>query len=161
MMVHADPYPGSETEPAAIFRLAEEYRHAAKALSKLARPGAPETLAPFRLAAIHAIELYLNAWLLMDGIAPSVVRGLQHDLAKRAEWALHSKLTLRIKTARHLVALSVQRDYLVSRYAPELLSTLTQRNRLEATLEEVARKVARRCAPEAKSNVALRLFGAL
>lgn len=154
MVLRADPYPGSETNPADVFRLAEEYRNAALALSKLGRSGAPMSAAPFRLAAIHAIELYLNVWLLLDGVEPAAIRGLNHDLAKRAELVLKSHLKLRVKTARHLAVLSEQRDYLVSRYAPDLLGTLTQRNRLEATMAEIAGKVTKRVVAHKKSVAA-------
>ncbi|MEN3793456.1 hypothetical protein [Fulvimarina sp. MAC3] len=111
-------------------------------------------MAPFRLAAIHAIELYLNVWLLMDGIEPAVIRSLHHDLNKRADMAQNSKLILRVKTARHLAILSEQRDYLVSRYAPDLLGTLTQRNRLETTMAEIAGKVTKRVVAHRKSAAA-------
>ncbi|WP_349940098.1 hypothetical protein [Fulvimarina sp. MAC8] len=134
--------------------MAEEYRSSAKALVKLGRFGGSITGAPFRLAAIHAIELYLNVWLLLDGIEPSVIRGLHHDFAKRTELVLKSDLRLRLKTVQHLIALSERREYIVARYAPEQLMTLTQPNRLQATLEEVARKVKQRATAGAKTAAA-------
>jgi hypothetical protein len=97
----------------------------------------------FGLTAIHAVELYLNAFLLRHGHSPSQVRKLQHDLLARAELAIAGGLTLRKRTAEHLRSLSAGREYLVSRYAPELAETMSQINRLAATLDEVANKVSK------------------
>jgi hypothetical protein len=121
--------------------LADEYRKASQVLLALGRRGAPLTRAPFRLTAIHAVELYLNAFLLRRGHAPGQIRGLQHDLWARAELALAGGLSLRKRTAEHLRSLSAGREYLSSRYGPELAATMSQINRLVATLEEVANKV--------------------
>jgi hypothetical protein len=66
---------------------------------------------------------------------------MQHDLAQRAEWARLCGLQLRKRTAAHLSAMMGNREYLVTRYGPEMTSTASQINRLTATLEEVANKV--------------------
>lgn len=66
---------------------------------------------------------------------------MQHDLAERTDLAIASGLRLRSRTAAHLNALAENREYLVTRYGPELSGTISQINRLEATLEEVSRKV--------------------
>lgn len=121
--------------------LADEYRKAAQLLTQLGQPGKPLSRAPFRLAAIHAIELYLNALLLHSGSEANAVRGLQHDLARRALLAADAGLKLRLRTANHLSTLQQSREYLVTRYGPELTGNVSQINRLEATLEEVAKKV--------------------
>jgi hypothetical protein len=120
--------------------LAEEYRKAAHQLAQLGRRRAVLSMAPYRLNAIHAVELYLNAILLHAGHGPSRIRGLQHDLAARAELAIASGLLLRQRTANHLKAMTGAREYLVSRYCPETTATLSQINRLAATLDEVASK---------------------
>jgi hypothetical protein len=52
-----------------------------------------------------------------------------------------SGLVLRKRTVAHLNKLTESREYLVTRYGPELSTSLSQINRLMATLEEVARKV--------------------
>lgn len=122
-------------------RLAKEYQDASLALRKLGRPGAPLSFAPFRLTAIHAVELYLSAYLLGHGHQWPAVRRLQHDLAERARLAVEGGLNLREKTKKHLHDLDAGREYVHSRYAPELVPTMTQVNRLEATLKEVATKV--------------------
>jgi hypothetical protein len=93
------------------------------------------------LVAIHAVELYLNALLLHRGYMPSQVRGLQHDLAQRAELAVAAGLKLRSRTTAHLAAIARNREYLVIRYGPELNGTSSQINRLLATLDELAKKV--------------------
>ncbi len=121
--------------------LAHEYRKASDVLLGLGRRGAPLSRAPFRLTAIHAIELYLNAFLLERGHPAAFIRGLQHNLSERAELALSGGLSLRKRTAEHLRSLSAGREYLTSRYAPERSETMSQINRLMATLEEVANKV--------------------
>ncbi|WP_245515169.1 hypothetical protein [Jiella endophytica] len=137
-------YPGETASAAEIFALAESYRDAAVALRQCGRPGEPLTLEPFRLAAIHAVELYLNALLVLEGQPATVVRGLQHDLAERAARVATLGLCLRKRTARHLRAMSAGREYLRTRYDPAATRDLSQVNRLEATLEEVRRKVAQK-----------------
>lgn len=134
-------YPGDLATPHEVHRLAEEYRRAAHHLLELGRRADPLSRAPFRLSAIHAIELYLNALLLHHGHSPSRIRGMQHDLAARTELALASGLTLRKRTSAHLLDMADKREYLVTRYGPEMTATVSQINRLTATLEEVAAKV--------------------
>ncbi len=135
-------YPGSLATPVQICELASAYRRAAQLLLLTAgERGKPLTRAPFRLSAIQSIELYLNAYLLRLGHAPDVVRGLQHDMRRRAELAISAGLKLRIKTAEHLRVLHQNREYLITRYGPELTASVSQINRLTATLDEVARKV--------------------
>jgi hypothetical protein len=134
-------YPGDLARPTDVLRLADEYRRAAGALVELGRRGDPLSRAPYRHAAIHAIELYLNALLLHAGHAPAAVRRLQHDFSARADLSIRSGLALRKRTATHLKTMAASREHLVTRYGPELTSTLSQLNRLAATLEEVATKV--------------------
>lgn len=74
-------YPGELASPQQIHQLVEEYRKAAHQLLKLGRPGKPLTRAPFRLSAIHAIELYLTALLLHRGHNPNQIRKMHHDLS--------------------------------------------------------------------------------
>ncbi|WP_245478528.1 hypothetical protein [Mesorhizobium sp. M4B.F.Ca.ET.049.02.1.2] len=64
MAIEDGKYPGELASPQQIHELAEEYRKAAHQLLPLGRAGKPLTRAPFRLSAIHAIELYLTALLL-------------------------------------------------------------------------------------------------
>jgi hypothetical protein len=110
-------------------------------LLQLGRRGDPLSRAPCRLSAIHAIELYLNALLLFRGQETSRIRGLQHDLAARTQMAIANGLQLRKRTAEHLSAMAGNREYLVTRYGPEMTATISQINRLTATLDEVANKV--------------------
>lgn len=137
----SEPYPGELAGPDDVRRLADEYRKAALALLPLGRRGEPLSRAPYRLAAIHAVELYLNALLLHHGQDPRHIRGMQHNLAARTELAIASGLRLRLRTAAHLRALAENREYLMTRYEPERTGTASQMNRLAATLEEVAMKV--------------------
>lgn len=130
-------YPGSTASVSEVVELAESYYGAAKALLANAKGGGPLSWAPARLCSIHAVELYLNAFLRAEGLSTGEVRGRCHDLSDRA---FARKLALRERTARHLVAMTEGREYLVSRYAPEAVPRLTHLNRLTATLEEVRTK---------------------
>ena len=136
-------YPGELATPYQVHMLAHEYRAAAIHLSSLGRPGQPLSRAPFRLAAIHAIELYLNAFLLKRGHPASEIRGLQHNLAERVKLSASYGLQLRAKTAQHINDLAENREYLVTRYGPEMTSMASQLNRLTVTMEEVSMKVSR------------------
>ncbi len=136
-----NPYPGALASPGDVLQLATEYHEAARLLATRGRRGQPISRAPYRLAAIHAVELYLNAFLLHAGLGHGRVRGLQHDLAARTDLSLEHGLLLRKRTATHLRSMGAAREYLVSRYGPELSSSLSELNRLSATLGEVADKV--------------------
>jgi hypothetical protein len=66
---------------------------------------------------------------------------MQHDIWARTELALAAGLLIRKRTADHLRSLGQNREYLITRYGPELVATTSQLNRLTATLDEVAEKV--------------------
>ena len=138
------PYPGSTAEAPEILDLACAYHRAATALYETASKSVPLSRAPVRMCAIHAIELYVNAFLRHEGVSPREIRGRLHNLS---DLRLVSTLRLRVKTAQHLETLFEKREYLISRYGPELTSEHSQLNRLTATLEEVAAKVGRYLAP--------------
>lgn len=135
-----DPYPGQGATAGQIKSLADDFRAAADAVASRGRRGAPASRSPYRLLALHSVELYLNALLLARGHLPIRVRGLQHDLAARTDLALAAGLVLRARTVTHLRDVAARREYLTSRYAPELAGTASEVNRMAATLEEVARK---------------------
>ena len=137
------PHPGDTLTPKQLLRLALAYHQAAKALLLLGGKGNSLSRAPWRLIAIHAVELYLNALLLHFGQAGSEIRSLQHNMTARTELALAKGLTLRKRTVSHLETLSTNREYLTVRYSPEMPATISQINRLNATLEELAEKVTR------------------
>ena len=134
---NSEAYPGSGAEPEDILELAAIYYEAAIALFENAKKGAPLSYAPARLCSIHSIELFLNAFLRHEGKTPKEIRDRWHNLADEA---FVSKLRLRKKTAAHLEAITAKREYLISRYAPELASQQSELNRLTATLEEVKDK---------------------
>ncbi|WP_095086206.1 hypothetical protein [Mesorhizobium sophorae] len=137
----SNSYPGEEATAEQILELASEFKNAAVNLLALRRKRNALSLVPCRFAALHAIELYLNARLLLSGSDPKMVRGLHHDFAARTEKAVISGLVLRKRTADHLSQLTGNREYLVARYGPEMTTTLSQINRLMATLHEIATKV--------------------
>lgn len=134
-------YPGERASAAQILLLANEYRRSADSLLNGGRSGCVISWAPYRLVAIHAIELYLNAYLVAAGCRAGEIRAMQHDTAARAQFAAVANLQLRKRTSAHLQALSDHREYLVARYDPAP-ATVSQLNRLQATLTEVAQKVA-------------------
>ncbi|MBD9628095.1 hypothetical protein IB279_34655 [Ensifer sp. ENS06] len=121
-----------------ILALAAQYRNAAV---KLGESLPHSNHFPRRLLALHSIELYLNALLLAKGFDHTTIRGREHDLGERTRLAVDAGLVLRKRTAAHLVTLSSGREYFVIRYAPELTATLSEMNRVMATLDELSRKV--------------------
>lgn len=129
-----------EASPKDLCLLAEQYKHAAGLLRKEGKPRKPLTFAPFRLCAIHAIELYLNAFLLNKGIENKVVRGLQHNLTERSKRAVENGLSLKKSTQNHLAQMHESREYLMTRYNPDM-TTSSEINQLEATLARLAKKV--------------------
>lgn len=136
-----NPYPGENAGADQLLLLADEYRQAAHTLLSQSRKGEPLSRAPSRLVAIHAIELYLNALLLHKGFDHVQVRALKHSLADKAGHALEYGLNLRNKTATHLITMTGSREYLVTRYGPEMTASVSEINRLTATLDEVGNKV--------------------
>ncbi len=131
-------YPGSNASKWQILDLAHEYYHAANTLFQKAQREAPLSYAPARMCCIHAIELYLNAFLRHQGIPPEQIRARMHNLA---DPLFVERLKLKARTARHLEAMTEKREYLISRYAPELITEHSELNRLLATLVEVMMKV--------------------
>jgi len=134
-------YPGSEATVEQFVGLADEYLAAAHALLPKVNRKRSLSSAPARLCAIHAVEMYLTAFLLLHGSDHKQVRGFQHDLAQRAIMATEKGLRLRVKTQAHLLKIHDQREYLVVRYGPEQANGLSELNRTFATLNEVATKV--------------------
>ncbi|MBP6689941.1 MAG: hypothetical protein KA153_08105 [Hyphomonadaceae bacterium] len=126
--------------PQLLFSLAEEYRLAALSLEVSHRKRQPLSLAPFRFAAIHAIELYLSAVLLKGGQTPEDILQLRHGLQSRAELAKAMGLVLRQSAFDHLGALDVNREYPAARYGSGDLNAASPVNRLVATLKDVANK---------------------
>lgn len=135
-------YPGETASPALVLQLAGEYRLAAEALLPTGRRRDPLSLAPYRFVAIHAVELHLNAVLLASGQSPTALRRLHHDLAARVDLAVAVGLALRRRTLAHLLTLSSTREYLSTRYDPEVQVTFPS-NRIAATLAEVSEKATR------------------
>lgn len=133
-------YPGGAASVHDILELAGHYRTAAMLLGEHSPRRKQIAHAPRRFLALHSIELYLNAFLLAHGHDPKTMRG-QHDIGERARRAIADGLILRKRTAEHLETLSSNREYLVTRYGPEMTTTLSQVNRVMATLEELSLKV--------------------
>ncbi|TRB17116.1 hypothetical protein EXN70_31760 [Rhizobium rhizogenes] len=131
-------YPGKAASVQDILNLAKQYQDAANTLGE---GSSKLNQAPRRLLALHAVELYLNAFLLAKGVDPSAIRGLQHDLGERTRLASEAGLVLRKRTVAHLATLSSRNEYDAISYAPELTAALSQVNRVMATVDELSRKV--------------------
>ncbi|EKE45025.1 hypothetical protein OCGS_0720 [Oceaniovalibus guishaninsula JLT2003] len=129
---------------AAIFDLAEAYRASALLLLQGSARGRPLARFPARYCALHAIELYLNAWLRSCGHDPGDIRACLHNVARMFDLASETGLVLRKKTRADLRAMTGRRDYLLLRYDPEASVLPVHVNRLIATMEEVRTKVALR-----------------
>lgn len=136
-----NPYPGETASAEQLLRLADEYRTAAHTLLGQGKARKPLSRAPCRLTAIHAIEFYFNALLLHKGMEPAEVRKLKHCLSKRVVLAAANGLHLKKKTAAHLIDMTGDREYLVTRYGAEMSASMSKINRLMATLDEVGIKV--------------------
>jgi len=137
-----DPYPGESATPEDVLKLAEAYAEAASYLKEKHQRGQPLTQAPGRLCAIHAVELYLNAFLAKAGFSAADIRGMHHNLSRHAEVANGHKLALRKKTYEHLCTLADNREYLSMRYEPNNDGTkVSELNRIYATLTDVREKV--------------------
>jgi hypothetical protein len=134
------PYPGTSASLGQMLELAQAYLAAAYKLMDY-DTGNPLASAPVRLVSIQSLELYLNAFLLISGEEASTIRGLQHDLGKRSALAVGRGLVLKKRTETHLLSLSDNREYLTSRYGPELSGTWSQLNAIHATLKEVSEKI--------------------
>ncbi|MGM4986481.1 hypothetical protein [Rhizobium sp. 11_C7_N12_5] len=63
--------------------------------------------------------------------------------------AFEAGLVLRKRTMAHLATLSTSNEYHVVSYTPELMSTLSQVNRVMATVDELSRKVRKALRPTA------------
>jgi hypothetical protein len=144
-------YPGEEASKWDILYLAHEYYNAANTLFSKAAGGPPLPLFPASFCCIHAIELYLNAFLRHEGASPADIRKRMHNLAD-ADFV--AKLKLRKRTAAHLAALTERREYLVARYAPEMVAKQSELNRLSATLVEVMMKAGGYLNDQGRSSIA-------
>lgn len=103
--------------------------------------------APARFLALHAIELYLDAFLRGLGESPGRLRAHGHDLRLRAALAVDGGLALRRKTVLHLCQLTRDRAHSALRYGPARMAEPCEMNRLRGSLDEVAAKVRAALAP--------------
>jgi hypothetical protein len=152
----ANVYPGSATTALQLKELALHYADAACIFEKL--PSAPKGLAlvPFRLLAIHAIELTFDALLIHNNVKAEEIRAMHHDLHARLVMAETFGLKLRVKTVKHISDLTANREYLVHRYDPIGSLQSGQLNRLIATLREVSKKTNQLLAAEKKPSNAVK-----
>ena len=99
--------------------------------------------APGRVCAIHAIELYLSAFLAQGGMAEADIRRMGHDLASREAAVTQRGLRFKQRTAAHLAAMTREREYVALRYRRIRADALAPESRMLATLNEVSQKVRR------------------
>ncbi len=131
-------YLGKAADVRGILDLATRYRDAANTLGE--GVSKPNHL-PRRLLALHSIKLYLDALLLANGLDRETIRGFEGDFNERTRIAMDIGLVLRKRTAAHLATLSSNREYLAVSYGSETTATLSQMNRVMATLDELSLKV--------------------
>ena len=134
------------TTPQELVQLAQSYFEASEKFlrpCKKAKKSPHQTLAhaPYRFNAIHAIELYLSAYLQLNKHEPQEIRDLQHNLEERTTRATKAGLVLRKRTISHLGKLTSTREYVETRYHPAALKKLSQPTQLLATLKDVRLKV--------------------
>jgi len=133
--------PLDQSDPQVLISLADHYRTAAVDLYEMRLGKGLASMSPVRLCALHAIELYLSAYVVASGFPAKPLRACGHDLAVRATYAKGAGLKLRERTFDHLSELTESREYLLSRYAPSLIASASQISRVLATLKEVSEKV--------------------
>lgn len=134
-------YPGNDATAKEILSLAREYRLTASALDKLRKQNQRLSSAPYRFAAVHAIELYLNAYLMHHGLTPAEIRGTAHDLEFRAASAREHGLILRCKTIALITRINQNREYLIVRYGYKQMAAVVSVTELQSVLNEVSKKV--------------------
>jgi len=131
-------YPGKAADVRSILNLAARYRDAANTLGEgLSKPNH----LPRRLMALHSIKLYLDALLLANGLNRQTICSFEGDFNERTRVAMDLGLVLRKRTVEHLATLSSSREYLAVSYGSETTATLSQMNRVMATLDELSQKV--------------------
>jgi hypothetical protein len=125
------------------FEASEKFLRPCKKADKKAKKSPHQTLAhaPYRFNAIHAIELYLSAYLQLNKHEPQEIRDLQDNLEERTTRATKAGLVLRKRTISHLGKLTSTREYVETRYHPAALKKLSQPTQLLATLNDVRQKV--------------------
>lgn len=143
--IQDEPYPGSQACASELLHLAEVYHQAAIELFENADRRTAISYAPARLCSLQSIELCLNAFLRHSGASCGEIRARRHGLVDET---FIQTLRLKKKTAAHLETLTEQREYLLTRYAPDLVSEQSALTRLRATLNEVMQKTKAHLATE-------------
>jgi len=129
------------TTPKELVELAQSFVAASETYLTLHKKTKSVAQAPYRFNAIHAIELYLTAYLQLNKHEPGEIRDLQHNLKERTARATKAGLVLRKRTISHLGKMTSTREYVETRYHPAALKKLSQPTQLLATLKEVREKV--------------------
>jgi len=129
------------TTPKELVELAQSFVAASETYLTLNKKTKSLAQAPYRFNAIHAIELYLTAYLQLNKHEPGEIRDLQHNLKERTARATKAGLVLRKRTISHLGKMTSTREYVETRYHPAALKKLSQPTQLLATLKEVREKV--------------------
>lgn len=141
-MRHDHPIANRPQDGKALRALAEEYCKAAALLCDEGPRGKSICWAPFRLCAIHAIELHLSAFLLDAGYEWSSIKKMNHHLDQRAMLATEHGLNLRKRSSDLLAKLSSEASYSVTRYVPERLADGRHPSQIMAVLKEISSKCA-------------------
>jgi HEPN domain-containing protein len=141
------PYPGDHIDGVALLGMAKSYHEAADRLRAALTPCKNGDYAPWRLLALHAIELYLSAAMLRHDHDMAVVRSSSHDLEKKLNLLLKDGMRFSEKTCHVLRLVSQDRHYVRARYAPDMVKEMMPITRLNAALSDVAALMSRQVVP--------------
>ncbi len=130
----------TEATPQDVLAVAGSYAEAADHLFAQHRTAKPDLNMPARLCALHAVELYLHAFLRFRGASAKQIRARSHSLWHEE---FNKVLDLDPKTRQHLQDLSSERVYVSVRYPIDHVSRPCPINRMERTLEAVREKADR------------------
>jgi hypothetical protein len=124
----------TEASPHEMLTLADAYAASADQLLEQYGAGKRDLRLPAHLCAMHAVELYLHAFLRFRGATSKDIKSRQHNF-EHEEFC--ERLGLDQKTREHLKRLSDRNEYLLVRYRPERVGDLSQANRMQRTLKAV------------------------
>jgi hypothetical protein len=127
----------SSAKPQEMLDLAKSYADAAEHLFAEHRASKMSLQKPARLCALHAIELYLHAFLTFRGATDKQMKDRHHALWHEE---FSDRLGLDAKTQQHLKDLTTEKAYLAVRYGCEPPHTMCAETRMKRTLELIREK---------------------
>jgi len=123
-----------------LIALANEYAKCANALNGLRKQNRRLQSAPHRFAALHAIDLYLNACLIHLGKGLKHTKSLQHNFYVKFELLELEGFVLKQRFKTYLKLLTDSGEYTQTRYSFHTVSDELSIPQLQALLREIAKK---------------------